>query len=386
LTARRSSIPATRHRLLSPEFFLALYFFQFSILRPLLNKYNSISEAILFTSSFIIFFSMILFSKSLKLLDIRSYLSFLTIFFTIFIFDILVRPNLATWNYLKYFLIFGAAPIFIFFSCRDYNKIFMYLFYLSSLLSVLVCLYPVFNFGFIADYMDYGYNFALPCFLITYSGAQLYKKKLYYILSAIIFILMFIFANRGAILLAMIYTIVSLLYFAKKKFDLKILVLILFLTLFLINIIKISDFILNTKQVDSYAMWQVRNLAINSNVSLFMSGRDLIWDLSKELFLKKPIMGWGTGYLYSSYGFYEHNIFAEIAVSYGIIGIIAVTLMVLALIRALFKIPVAEKRLILIFLFLGFGVLLFSETFFKNLSFWLTCGYIIKKGKNNTAN
>ena len=103
-----------------------------------------------------------------------------------------------------------------------------------------------------------------------------------------------------------------------------------------------------------------------------MNGRNELYEAAITEIMKKPIIGHGIGY-YETLGLgYVHNIFLDILLCFGIIGVIIVTIMFFACVRRVFR-KYNQDRIASFFLlfFIGELMLNFSSSMWLYPCFWL---------------
>lgn len=172
-----------------------------------------------------------------------------------------------------------------------------------------------------------GYNIMLgiPVFVELFRNTNIkYKKIFYLILVFISFTFIYLSKSTSSLILSLLLIFLS---FRKKEKNIKLLNLFPFFGLIFILYLYNYDAIISS----NFNLFVTRLLG----KGLDFTGRSIIWFFCLEMFVKKPILGYGfngfwsnTEYVtsimhymgYQAVGFHAHNGYIEMLMSTGIIG------------------------------------------------------------------
>ncbi|MGV3073735.1 O-antigen ligase family protein [Clostridium baratii] len=234
--------------------------------------------------------------------------------------------------------------------------------------------------------MDFGLNAMLPIFIGLYLYRKILKVNRFVLFEVVSFVELLVFANKGAIISAIflifLINIINFKFTAKSFFKYATLIIIsIFIIINIENILKDISYILQKNNMSSYSINTMlayfedgNNISLNSRVGL--------WDSAFNMFKKNPILGNGVGSFKELYDIYTHNIFLDVLVFYGIIGLI---ILIILLINSLLKIKKSSyyfKITFIIFFVLWCPTLLVSSSFYSNYGFWIFIGMGLKNRKN----
>ncbi len=130
----------------------------------------------------------------------------------------------------------------------------------------------------------------------------------------------------------------------------------------------------------------IRIGAINKMVHMInqgteFNGRDALWSVLLEYFVKSPVLGHGVGFFEREQGTYPHNFVLQLLCEYGIVGMLFGGVFFLKRLARLFFSARADIRYIELFLFLSsVPMLFFSNTYWQLPLFW--CFFFVNE-KNN---
>ncbi len=290
-------------------------------------------------------------------------------------------------NYWVYFTVFGTTAAIVIANEFDVVKVCKYITIIQTLYLLVYFIFirrSFLNSGedYYADSMGMAYAMTTIIYLtIVY---HFYKKvinlgkmirKLLYMDSLLsLFIILVDCRSRGPILVIIIATIVIFLSQSKgiKKIGF---VIAGGISTFLIvyNFWDIVIFIYELLKRYNIEFSFVNKIIYLKKTDIgLMNGRNELYEAAITEIMKKPIIGHGIGY-YETLGLgYVHNIFLDILLCFGIIGVIIVTIMFFACVRRVFR-KYNQDRIASFFLlfFIGELMLNFSSSMWLYPCFWL---------------
>ena len=352
---------------------IAFSFFQFGILQPmaiLLHSQVVIAIATIITVVLLLVAFQFQIRKyvfvtfaAISLLFLFSYLFYDSRDMTLFIFGEFLLKSFSL------FLI-GSFP----FATNSLKKYF----FLFSNINFVALLFILLSGQIEAiDYMRFGYAL-LPTLLVS---LHLFKEG-HKILNATIilssFLMIFIYGSRGP-LVGMILFLLILLFINKKiKIHIKVIALlgmgIGFVYLFLMNgLIRILNFIYFDLGFETYSIEKLRMMVLNG-LAESSSGRDVLYQRFIGLFIDSPVVGNGIGVTNELWGVTPHNLFLQILIEFGIVGVFVSIFCAIPFFYFLLKIRSANHELFLLFsilLSVSIGRLLVSSDLWLRPEFWL---------------
>lgn len=293
---------------------------------------------------------------------------------SIFSINFALAGNSHTFSYAYQFMIYGAMPLIFLARIIRFDRFFLYFAYLSIATVALIGLDPVNGYTLTTDYMGYGYFVMLPAYASFYIARKYYKKILFLPLEIATLLLIAVYANQGAILSAIALVILCNLFIDKVSFR-KSLILISAAVLTLAILLNIESILEAGVQIaedngqSSYSFKKALDSLDSGGDSL--SGRSELWQNAGRMFEAQPIFGHGIGAYESKYGIYTHNLFIETAVSFGIIGIMALSVYLANYIRKTSTVSREVRLTYILGIALGIAPLLFSMHVFMWYPFWI---------------
>ncbi|MFL2116461.1 O-antigen ligase family protein [Marinilactibacillus psychrotolerans] len=358
---------------------LAVYMWMFIILRVVWKFSDKYSTIILGGIAVtIIITSMI---KSNRYLNKSFFKGFILIslFLFILLVNVLLHNNDVILTRMYEFIIYGAIPIVLLSQITDFEPFFKTYVYMSIFVFLLYVTDPLNQYYFSTSYMVYGYQAILPAFFGLHIGRTKYKYKFLLILEIISIIMLIAFGNRMASISALLFVFVVDILYTKmtikklfKYFSLSIIGFSLIMNIQ--NIISLIIEYLFSKGYSSYSL-NATLFYLDGRMDSFSAGRNEIWQYAFDLIQKKPITGYGIGYFESIYGNYVHNIFLDVALSLGVIGMFV---LVGVLINSIYKLRTTDSNARLFGILLlctSFPKLLTSIYFYIEPTFWLLLFY-----------
>lgn len=372
-------------KIFSPELFFVLYYFSFTILRPILLSVGTGSTAVLIiTVLLLVVLSLLSFKFRLNLHNLGKSVILIIFLSLLFCFDFLFRGNNFLVDYYYYFAVYGILAIFMMINITDYKRLLLYWVVCSSIVGVMYLTDPFSSYKWSGGYMPFGFDIMLPAF----SGAcvlfNLYKKRFALLLMIVFFIELVIFGNKGAIVAALLVFFFSSSYSKGNKRN--TLNKYKFMYVFGFLLIFFYDIILNWFQdiasqlgVGSYALVSLSRILDKSNHDLFL-GRSDLWNSVIDLIIDHPFIGYGIGTLEAITGNYAHNFLLDLLSTFGIpLGLIFLFVFCVFLVKNYKRSKDEHKYFIVIMGILGLSPLLFSLTFWKWLPFWVLIGSCLFK-------
>lgn len=366
------------------EFFLSLYLVLFSLLRCLTVSYKENSTKILAIATTILILiwitTDIIYERKL-LINCKAIFFVISIYFIICM-DILIRNNSLKMNYIYNFTIYGAIPIILVSRVKDYDKLLLYYSILTVLNGFLYLYDPINSYKFTGDYMGFGFNQMLPAFAGSLILHGVFKKKCSIIFMAVFFAEMLIFANKGATICALFMILIYYIFLNRNnitKYKKTIILLIIFLIVILNldKIIAILIKMIRNFNISTYSLNTFLKM-MEGNGEAIYSSRISIWKDAIYLFVQKPLLGYGFGYFELIYNGYTHNLFLDIAVSSGLVGL---TLFFVVLIYSVIKMiktkEYNKKVFLVIMMTISFVPLMISLSYWTVISFWVYWGIIL---------
>lgn len=362
--------------IVSNEFLAALYIMIFAITRIFVTSFKNYSFLILLIFTILIFLLFVFINRKEKVLKLNiNIITIIMVNLLLFAFSVLFNYNVFLKQRLYEFVIYGIVSIFLFSKVEDNKRFLKCLASISTVLFFIYFLDPFYNYKFYSDYMNFGLICMLPIFCTCSIARRIFKSKIYTIISLLSFIELFLFANRGATLSAVV--IEFFLYFFDQKPTFKtifknlVFIVIIFIIYFNFSTIlsKGIDF-LGNHNLSSYSLNSIYQI-LGSNYNA-LSGRDIIWKNAIIFFKDSVLFGHGIASFDASYGMYTHNLFLEVLTSFGLFGFIVLLILMVKYLKKLFSLKQRSDRyLYILFFVVGIVPLLFSIYTFKWQYFWI---------------
>ncbi|MBZ4663252.1 MAG: hypothetical protein JG776_954 [Caloramator sp.] len=248
------------------------------------------------------------------------------------------------------------------------------------------------------SYQFAGYTAALAlginlCFIVwdkNIARFNIFKSKLYKILSyfLVIFQLVGVMTTgaRGAMILVIFYLIYFLILVRNDRLSIlnKICIVIIVIILYL-NILPI---LINNSVFNSSLRRLFEYVSDNGINWEGTSGRDIIYILTIELIKLSPIYGYGLFSYYNYLNSYPHNLFLEILVQGGIIYLSIFIIINYLVIKKLNKITRKDVNLKILntLAIYCFVLLMFSGTYMTNNQFWFILSFVVNFKTNKQIN
>ena len=227
--------------------------------------------------------------------------------------------------------------------------------------------------------------------LLSYTAAFLIGLLLFYLKDLIMeknrksFFLFFSIAI--SLLLANLYVVFSgggkgafflvcvlfMLFFVQIKY-IRLLTLYILLLCFLFCMVFFNyDFLVSLSGFN-----RIIDLFLSNNLNIVTSGRDSIYDLAWSTIRDHYFLGCGAGASVYETGYYAHNLFLDILIDWGFIGLAASLCAIVIIIKKWWKLRTDENISFLFMLFvMSFTMLLFSSSFYCDFNVWFSSIAII---------
>ncbi|KGR76201.1 O-antigen ligase family protein [Ureibacillus manganicus] len=352
---------------------IAFSFFQFGILQPIAVMFHS--QNVIAVSTIITVLLLLVATK----FSIRKYvyLTFASIsvvfFFSYLFFDARDMSLLIFGEFLlKSFSLFliGSFP----FSTDSLKKYF----YLFSLVNFVALSFILVS-GQIEEieYMRFGYAL-LPTLLVV---LYLFKEGNKVLNGSIIissFLMIFIFGSRGPLVGLVIFILILLFINKSMKFHTKVFAFIglsfSFVYLFFMNgLIQLLNYLYFDLGFDTYSIAKLRMMVIDG-LAESSSGRDYLYQSFMHLISENPVFGNGIGITNKLWDVTPHNIFLQILLEFGIVGMFVCVICGIPFLYFLLKIQSTDNELFILFSIIfsvSFGRLLVSSDLWLRPEFWM---------------
>lgn len=302
----------------------------------------------------------------------------------VFISNSILFPNNRSYMYnLVFSFFFTCLPSFIFaYSLTDKNVFKKMMFVVSDIVFAVGMIVSIFVFSRL---MRIGtYNMALSYYLLLPAVIYYFKlittdKKIVTLIKLVLsLVAIFSLGARGPILCFGVYVLLATVRNIKKPNYARLLLYssvvftMIIVFLFINNIIQTIYNILNTIGIQS------RSLRLFLRDGIHMSGRDIIYDTLIDNIIKNPYIGIGIGGDRLVLGAYAHNVFLELASSFGIViaGLLSVLILFVSY-RTLFNKDLEISNLCIIWFSIGLVPLMISSSVYINFNTWIYFGIVL---------
>lgn len=211
--------------------------------------------------------------------------------------------------------------------------------------------------------MRFGYGI-LPSALFFLLNYFLNGKKISLGLFFIIFCLIFIWGSRGCLLVIMLFA--TFYFFKKYRFKalLGFGIILLFSGIIISNLSNLIDIL----PFESYKLRKM-SMTLNQGLVAASSGRDVLYAFYWNKFIEN-IWGLGIGCQYLFNVNYPHNIFIQVAVEFGVIGLIILCIYIIEIYRIIHKQTLLLYYFLILIFSITFGRLIISSNFWDRPEFW----------------
>lgn len=295
-----------------------------------------------------------------------------------------------------YFMFFryGILPLFFTMFVRDYKSFIKYWYRVSIvgffILNIYIDYYRSTN-----GYMDYGVNMTY-CFIgfSTYLYSDLCKNKFQklvtLLLAVVSFIQITIEGNRSSLIICVLILLFYEINKFRKSNSIRKLIRLMFegsVFLYLLlnakNILILVNKYMHSIGVYSYSITRYINMMEGGLASIISesAGRDVIVRQAIDLIKNANLMPNGIGYFSFATGvIYPHNMILEIAIDFGIIGI--VSLIIIALLILIKYISIGKndklyKYMVAMTFIYSLTRLMFSGRYITESLLWVGIGLVV---------
>lgn len=366
-----------KKKIITPEFIFIFYIFGFAMLRPVLFLLKPYSSVII--AAFVTFTIIASLSNSHVRLK-RSFIMWLIIsaFFELILF---VSPAESAKLYMKNYFMYGIVSLFLLINVSDYKLILDWIVKFSCINGALLVLDPFFNYQFNGGYMQYGFNLLMFSFVGLLLGYCYFKKSKFLILIIIELIMISFYGNKGAYLTAMILFLGGMILSGGniKKIIFSIIACLIMLNwkTFLALIIDFAKRL----GVSSYSIATMQMILIGKENDIYSSRTD-IWEIAQNWILQEPVFGYGVGVFEDKANGYAHNIFYDITLSFGFVGLFIFIVVTLHSIYKMFINKFTEYKLLQLCCLICWLIpMQFSLTLWNVNLFWVYWGLYLYEGR-----
>lgn len=205
--------------------------------------------------------------------------------------------------------------------------------------------------------------------IVSFKG--MYMNIVYSVMMFMQIYSMLVGGGRGAFILFIVYTAVFLLYLVR---DWKLAVYTILGIFVLYIIFKLSNISALFEQAGFLKGTERLLSFFSTTTNLQEDDRSHIYTIAYQIFQQSPIWGGGIGSVFYRLGSYSHNIFLDILIDAGILGlVVAIFIFARYFIRNLILIKVSWKYQLPLIMFLGSIVLLmFSSNYLLDGCMWFS--------------
>ncbi|MGJ5715825.1 O-antigen ligase family protein [Staphylococcus equorum] len=201
------------------------------------------------------------------------------------------------------------------------------------------------------------------------------------ILSIVSIFFILVLGSRGAILCILFFIAIKFIFLNSKNKAHNIIIKTLvglFISFILLNYrsmlnmiyIMLSDFGIKSRTIQLFL-----------KEDIYLSGRENLYSKLIDYILNNPILGFGIAgdrKILSGEAVYAHNIFIEVIGNFGLfLGLLMVIVFITLVLYSLFNIKGEKKKILIIWLSIGFIHLFISSSYLIEMKFWILFGFMI---------
>ncbi|PID23863.1 O-antigen ligase [Sporosarcina sp. P7] len=364
-------------------YIMALFIFQFGFLQPIASIVNSQWPIAVFT------LSLLIFSVLKNGFKMKRYVLYTFVILTIYFFLNALVYQESSLIILAIYLGFvskGFAGLILGSLDTDWKNLNNAFIKVAIFNFCMVAPFPFMNFLDSMNYMRFGYAL-IPSVLIFYMLALNKGKYKWFwtLLFATSFLLMSLYGSRGTFIAVLIFVLIVLVFNKKISVIKKVSTLVIIgLIVYIIGkfnfISRVVDFLYFDMGIKSYSLAKLR-LTLDTSLLEASSGRDGIYSSLMTLISKNPVYGYGIGYAQKTLDFTAHNIFLQVLLESGIVGLIIWSLIWVYCIKKVIAInnnfKVEYFRLVALLIALALGRLLVSSDVWLRPEYWFTISLLI---------
>lgn len=283
------------------------------------------------------------------------------------------------------FIKFGAIPLYLASTLVNFRKVSKYWLILGiiNFITLLFYIEQINQQEF--NYMTFGRYMSLSFIIFAiYYYENKFRKSMFILMLTTMFAV-FIFGNRSAIaviIIILIYFEVKQVFSKRSLFQyFKISLTTLILIVLALNIRDLVYKLINFLEANGLNSYSFRKMTalFDNNIGSFVSGRDNIYFETINLIYDSNLMPKGIGYYqYVTDRNYPHNVFLDMTITFGFLGILAfVLVIVIFLVKYLKMSDSFSKQLIAVLGIYQFIILNFSGTFWSEPIMWMLLGFLI---------
>lgn len=362
----------------SPEFFFTAYLYCFVLLKPVLVLAGGFSTIILGVGIAMIVGLDLYYNYRFKESRFYKWLIFVLFFLFILAAEIVFVKNDLIKTYSAHFALYAVIPLFLMINVTDYKKVLLWVYRLAILTGLLLIWDPLFGYPINSVYMDYGFNMAMYSFCGLVVGYYYFgKKKLLPFIGVELFAIA-IWGNKGSLIASMAVLFVAMIAFGSSKkryviFTLTMTALLFFkeIVMFLLNLLTEWGF------GGNYSVRTFKTL-LGQNRNDIFSARTDIWKDAFSWVKEFPVFGSGIGSFETETGQYAHNIFVDVTVTFGILGLLCFVILLIFSVYRMAHTKSYELKIFQAGCFIFWIVAMqISLTFWNVMFFWLYWGIFI---------
>ncbi len=347
---------------------LGLFLFQYSFLIPLMMYYPS---AMLVAVSGVLLLAVMLAVNIKRCGNILPLAIFFAVLLVVLVKIIIYDSRITA--LVTYVSICLPAAIVCLYGV-DYNEFIDYVAKLSVANFFVIFWYPFVR----IDYMRFGYGILLSCmglYIYLFEKGNLRRISFKSVCYAIVFLLscleLVLYGARGA---AFSFILLVLLdYLVVRRQNKKLLLIspiVVIVVLHFEKVLEILETVANRIGIGSRAISKYKLLLTGGPIDEIFSGRLEIYKNSLDKFYDHPILGGSIDFVGAEY---SHNIFLEVMMDLGMVGLFILLCFILKAIQSMMnKKTDINRRIVCSLLFsVSIGRLMFSSTIWLRPEFWI---------------
>ena len=359
-----------KKKIVTPEFIFVFYVFGFAMLRPFLFLFRTRSSVII---AFFIVATLLLCIFNSHVFEKKCFIKCMiaSVFFeTLLYFSV---PEVSKTYMVNYFM-YGIITLFLLINVNDYQKILYWIVRFSCINGILLILDPFFSYQFNGGYMEYGFNILMYSFTGLLFGYFYYRKRPFLVPIVIELIMISFYGNKGACITAILLFLGGMILYSwnVKKIIYSIIACVGILSwrTILLWIIDLAKYF----GVSSYSVSTMK-IMLSDKSNIVFSARTNIWKTAQMWILESPFLGHGIGAFEVANNGYAHNIFYDITLSFGFIGLTFFIIMIFHSIYKMYYNPCKEYKIFQVCCLLCWLIpMQFSLTLWNVTLFWVYWG------------